>query len=486
VTDVNDAYDPFTVDEAYTMAVGSIGVASNGSAPPTPTQLRDRLLQVLEHRGRAIVGLERWYDGDHPLPAPPERMTRYEDAANAFRDLSRMGVTNYLSLVPDAPADRLQVTGFRFGDPANVRNDDDAWRIWQRNHLDADSRLVQHKALSVGNSFALVWPDDDGQAEITVEHPGQAIVAYQAGSRRERTAGLKCWVEDDETRRVVLYLPGLVYKWATKAKQAPLEPWQPPTDDTWPIANPFGEVPLVEFRANPDLRPCPYGGGASEFAGVIPIQSRINKTVFDRLVTAEFQAFRQRWAVGWTPDDPNQAMQASMRHLLSFEDTDVKVGEFAQADFTGFIGAVESDVQSMAAITRTPTFYTLGSISNISGDTLAALQAGLVAKCEAHRDNFSEDWEEVLRLGLRAEGNQRADDESSMVVWRPIENVTWAEIADAAMKLATIGVPREALWSMLKDVTPQDIERWKTMQAAELPATVPQPVPGAQPGPIMP
>jgi len=487
VTDVNDSYDPYTAGEAYTMAVGSIGVASNGTGPRTPEQLRDRLLAVLEHRSRAILGLERWYDGDHPLPAPPERMTRYEDAANAFRDLSRMGVTNYVSLVPDAPADRLQVTGFRFGDPANARNDDEAWRIWQRNHLDADSRLVQHKALVAGNSFVLVWPDDDdGQAEITVEHPGQAIVAYEAGSRRERTAGLKCWTEDDETRRVVLYLPDLVYKWANKAKQAPLEAWQPPTDDTWPIVNPFGEVPLVEFRANPDLRPCPYGGGASEFAGVIPIQSRINKTVFDRLVTAEFQAFRQRWAVGWTPDDPNQAMQASMRHLLTFEDETVKVGEFAQADFTGFIQAVESDVQSMAAITRTPTFYTLGSISNISGDTLAALQAGLVAKCEAHRDNFGEDWEEVLRLGLKAEGNQRADDESSMVVWRSIEHVTWAEIADATTKLATIGVPPEALWAMLKDVTPQDIERWKTMRPAAAPAAVPQQPPGAPAGPTMP
>jgi hypothetical protein len=452
--------------DAYTMDIASTAVSANGAGPPTPIQIRDRLLKVLEQRCQGIETLERWYDGEHPLPSPPERMTRYDEAANAFRDLSRMGVTNYVSLVPDAPADRLEVTGFRFGDPANARNDDEAWTIWQRNHLDADSRLVQHKALVAGNAFVLVWPAD-GQAKITVEHPGQAIVAYAPGSRRQRAAGLKCWLEDDETRRVVLYLPDNVYKWANKSKAAPLEEWQPETDDTWPIANPFGEVPLVEFRANADLRPRPYGGGASEFAGVLPIQARINKTVFDRLVTAEFQAFRQRWAVGWTPDDPNEGMQASMRHLLTFEDPGVTVGEFAQADFSGFIKAVESDVQSMAAITRTPTFYTLGSISNISGDTLAALQAGLVAKCEAHRDNFSEDWEEVLRLGLKAEENERAGDESSMVVWRSIEHVTWAEIADAAAKLSLVGVPREALWAMLKDVSPQDIERWKVMQADE-------------------
>lgn len=478
------------MSDAYTLEVDQPDLDLGEPDGPTPVELRDRLLKVLEERAQRIATLERWYDGQHPLPAPPDRMTRYQEAANAFRDLSRMGITNYVSLVPDAPADRLQVTGFRFGDPANAKNDDDAWAIWQRNHLDADSRLVQHKALVAGNAFVMVWPDEDGTAEITVEHPAQAIVAYEAGSRRERSAGLKCWVEEDETRRVVLYLPDMVFKWRSMAKSAPLVEWQPPTDDTWPITNPFGEVPLVEFRANPDLRPCPYGGGASEFAGVLPIQARINKTVFDRLVTAEFQAFRQRWAVGWTPDDPNQAMQASMRHLLSFQDPDVKVGEFEQADFTGFIRAVESDVQSMAAITRTPTFYTLGSISNISGDTLAALQAGLVAKCEAHRDNFSEDWEDVLRLGLKAEGNPRAGDESTMVIWRSIEHVTWAEIADAATKLSTIGVPEEALWAMLKDVTPQDIERWKVMQAdkalftpvAPPTAPVPQPPMPGMPG----
>jgi hypothetical protein len=156
-----------------------------------------------------------------------------------------------------------------------------------------------------------------------------------------------------------------------------------------------------------------------------------------------------------------------VRHLLSFEDGDVKVGEFGQADFTGFITAVESDVQAMAAITRTPSFYTLGSISNISGDALTALQAGLIAKTESHRDNFSESWEEVLRLALQAEGDPRSADQQSMVLWRDIEHRTWAETADAVLKMSTLGIPKEALWGMLPNVTPQDIDRWRVMAAEE-------------------
>lgn len=441
----------------------------------TPEWWRKRLLEELAKRATDVQTLERYYAGDHPLPRPPDKMQHYREAANAFGTLSKMGATNYVKLVADAPAERLRVTGFRFGEIENLDADPVAWRIWQRNHLDADSGTGQHKAIVTGQSFVLVWPTD-GLAEVTIEHPAQAIVAYAPGSYRRRAAGLKCWVDDENMRRVVLYLPDKVYKWSLAVPDgnepivedsAEYARWQPTTDETWPIVNPLGVVPLIEFRANPDLIPSPFGGGQGEFATVLSIQDRINKTIFDRLVTAEFQAFRQRWAVGWTPDDPNHGIQASMSHLMSFENENVTVGEFAQADFRGFIDAVESDVQAMAAITRTPSFYTLGSISNISGDALTALQSGLIAKTEAHRDNFGESWEEVLRLALQAEGDARASDESSTVLWRDIEHRTWAERADAILKLSAVGVPREALWAMLPNVTPQDIERWRVMAAEE-------------------
>lgn len=438
--------------------------------PGTPEWWRDRLLKRLEEEQQPRVALyERYYQGDHPLPSPPQRMLGYAEARTAFENLSTLGITNYVKLVPDAPAERLRVEGFRFGEVENAKADPEAWRIWQRNHLDADADALHHKALVTGQTYMLVWPGPDG-ADITVEHPSQAIVGYEPGSFRRRAAGLKSWLEDDGQKRMVLYLPDAVYKWtqltAEGAPAGEIQRWQP-GGETWPITNPLGKVPLVEFRANPDLRPCPYGGGQSEFATVLPIQNRINKTIFDRLVTAEYQAFRQRWAIGWTPDNPNEGMRASMSHLLTFEDSEVQVGEFSQADFGVFIKAVESDVQAMAAITRTPTFYTLGVVlANISGDTLTALQAGLFAKTESHRDNFSESHEEVLRLALRAENNPRAADEQTMVLWRDIEHRTLAEKADAAVKLASVGVPREALWAMV-GATPQDIARWKVMSAAE-------------------
>lgn len=438
---------------------------------------RDRLLAHLEARVPHVETLERYYAGDHPLPRPPERMTNHAEAFKAFRTLSRLGVTNYVHLVPKAPASRLRVIGVRSGAGESA---DAAWTIWQRNLLDAESRLQQMSALTVGNAFAMVWPDAAGQAEVTFEHASQAIVAYAPGSRRKRAAGLKCWVEDDGSQRVVLYLPDEVWKWqragnpTTPGMDALLptgsfEPWQPSTDDTWPIRNPVGAVPLVEYRTNPSLRPAMFGGGVGVFEAVLPIQDRINKGVFDRLVTAEFQAFRQRWAVGWTPANPNEAMKASMSSLWTFDDSpdDVKLGEFSQADFSPFVAAHEQDVRALGAITQTP-LYSLGQLVNPpSADALQALQSGLVANTKDYRDSFTEAHEEMLRMALRIEGDALAGDFAMSMLWEDIEHVTWAEKSDALVKLSALGVPREELWSRIPGITPADVDRWRVMVADE-------------------
>lgn len=429
---------------------------------PTPEEWRKVLVDRLEERRPAIERLEAYYDGQHDLPEIPGRLKGYAEARQAFMTLSRLGATNFVRLVADAPADRLRVVGFRTGDEPKA--DAAVWELWQANQLDSDSALVHRSAIAVGNAFALVWPED-GRARVTVEHAAQTIVAYVPGSRRRRAAGLRCWVEEDETERVVLYLPDAVYKWQRR-QQGEWSQWQPSTDQSWPITNPLGVVPLVEFRANPSLRPALYGGGESDMAKVLPIQDRINKTIFDRLVTAEFQAFRQRYAIGWTPEDPNEAIRLSVSRLITFEDTDVQVGEFAQADFSPFIRAVEADLKSMAAISRTPV-PVFGEVFNVSAETLNIAQSGFVARTEAHSDNFGESWEETLRLALAAEGDPGAADQGSQVIWAGIEHRTLSEIADFAVKMGSLGVPREALWAMLPNVSTQDIERWKVMQADE-------------------
>lgn len=451
----------------------------------TPEQRRDDLLRKLDDQQRRVTRLEGYYEGRHPTPTPPRRLNAraFEEARRAFSHLAKLGVTNWVKLVADAPSERLAVVGFRFGE--DVAGDQDAWRIWQQNQLDADQALVHDNALQTGQSYALVWADEDGQPLITPEHSSQMVVAYVPGSRRKRMAALKSWTDEDGRGLCTLYTPTDIFKWQTKSTTPGLGfangdlGWEPRLVDgeTWPLPNALGVVPVVEFSANRSLRPSMYGGGMAEYESVIPIQDRINKTVFDRLVTAEHQAFRQRWAIGWDPprNDAGEVDQAAMQRAsqsslwtFDMDPSEIKLGEFDQADFGGFLAAVEADVNAMAAISKTPPQYLLGAMVNISGDALVAAESGLVSKTQKHQMNFAESWEEVMRLALRVTDDPRANDLQSMIIWRDAEMRNMAQTVDAVLKMKQLGVPTEALWQMLPGVTPQDINRWRGQAMLDL------------------
>lgn len=447
----------------------------NDAAPGTPEAILKRLLFALEARAGEVEKLERYYCGEHPLPTMPSSNQAMQ-AESAYRRLLQMGRTNWVKLVADAPAERLQVTGFRSGLDQSV--DADVWNLWQVNQLDADSALVHSTALVTGQAFALVWADANGTPKITPEHPSQCIVAYERGSRRCRTAGVKAWRDDDGYVCATLWTPDWVFKYRTSHASQTLvgNDWirRETAGEAWPAANPLGVVPLVEFRANPSLAPAPLGGGCGEFEPVLDIQDRINRVLFTRLLAGEFGAFRQRWVVGMDLEvDPvtgrvEEPFKAAIDRLWMVDDPDVKFGEFSATDLRPFIDAIEADVTHLAAITKTPPHYLLGKEVNISAEALKASEAGLVAKTARHRDQFSEAWEEVLRLAVAIIDPQdpRAQDTASMLLWRDIEQRTWGETVDAVLKMQALGVPQEALWEMLPGVTPQDVARWRTMTAS--------------------
>lgn len=442
----------------------------------SPDSWRDALAAELVSRRARITKLESYYNGDHPLPAPPKRLqpSAFNEARRAYAALMSMGVTNWVKLVADAPAERLEVIDLRFGDQGKPSAE--PWAIWQENELDSQSLLVHDNALQTGQSFAMTDPIS---GDITCEHSSQMIVAYAPGSRRTVVAALKLWNEDDDMEMATLLLPNSIHKWEKKRTDGPAL-WSTRTGvDETVIEHGLGVVTVVEFAANPSLRPRLFGGGCGEFETVLSIQDRINKTVFDRLVTAEFQAFRQRYIVGWSPDidestglpQAEAVQRASQAGLWTFEGdpADIKIGELSQADFAPFLKATEADVNAMAAISKTPPHYLLGAMVNISGDALTAAESGLASKTRKHSRNFGPDWVQVIRHALLVKGSDLADDPAGQTIWRDVEHRTWAEQVDAVSKMGAdpIRVPRQALWEKLPDVSPQDIARWEAFEESD-------------------
>lgn len=410
-----------------------------------------RLEQKLTERRLYVDLMSRYYSGDHPLPIAHDRLK------SAFRRLLVSSRANWMGMVVDAVAERLHVVGFRLDQDEQA--DSDSWMMWQRNELDAASRLVHDEALVCGTSYVSVWanPKDPETPSIRPEHPSQMITDTVPGNSREVAAALKIW-EDDWTGDIhaTLYLPDGIWKFKKRGKEG--SRWLEREPE---LANPLGVVPVVPFLNRPRL----LTGGRSEIEDITPIQDRVNKTLFDRLMASEYSAFRQRWATGMEipvdeDDNPIEPFKAAVDRLWISEDPLTKFGEFEATDLEPYIKAVESDVNAMAAISRTPPHYLLGAMVNISGDALKAAESGLSSKAASKTRHFGESWERVISLAFAVLEDPRAKVSDSQTIWQDVETRTEGERVDALVKMSSLGVPRTALWERW-GASPQEIAKWQ-------------------------
>lgn len=429
----------------------------------------ERLNKRLDDRQKSIRTLNDYYEGDHPLSEIPPRVP--DEARSAFRRWMKLNRANWMGLVVESVAERLEPQGIRYGDEQKA--DKDAWDIWQANGLDVGAEMVLTDAIVCGESYMTVEPNPENPARpfIWPEHPSQMIVACDSARPTMRQAAFKKWLDDSGFVFAVLYLPDTIIKLRSertyKAESGGRIRWVPRGEDA-EFTNPFEQVPVVPFRNRARL----LQGGRSEIADVIDTQDRINRTLFLRMIAAEYAAFRQRAASGLaldTDDDGNPKMPftPSMVELWVNENPEGKWHEFGATDLKPYIEAVQADVQHIAAETKTPPQYLLGAMVNISGDALKAAESGLVSKVRRRARHFGESIEEVMRLSFIAAGDeQKARIVDAEVIWRNPEFRTEGELVDALVKMKTLGVPDEALqerWG----ASPQEITRWRAMRAQQ-------------------
>jgi hypothetical protein len=124
-------------------------------------------------------------------------------------------------------------------------------------------------------------------------------------------------------------------------------------------------------------------------------------------------------------------------------------------------------------------------MSNLAADAIRATEGGQAAKTTNYKAETGEGWEEVLRLlGLMSdeevELSQRAELE-----WRDNESRSMAERADAATKVASIGLPVPLVAEKYLNFSQEEVSKLEALMAndafsalvkeAEKPATPPIP-----------
>jgi hypothetical protein len=452
-------------------------------------QAREKLRALeteLRLRTPDIEKYSDYYKGKHKLRyASDEFRTWFEEKFTGFAD-------NWCAPVVDATVERLKPQGIRpYGEQ---KVDSDLQRVWEENSCPSGSKLAFTTSAISSRAFAMVWGSEDGP-EITFEHPAQCIVGYKPGSRRKREAAAKIWRQDSFVYGN-LYTEDGIYKFQrlttseTKGPEAEerklylpigFTDWEPREvpGEPWPVPNPMGMVPMVEIQNRPQLA----GDPLNEISGVSAMQDAINSLWSYLFTSADFAALPQRVILGAQlpkmpildsegrkiGEKPIDLPEANVKRILNLEGPDAKIDSWEAAALDIFTGVIEKSVGHIAAQTRTPIYYFASSIQNISGDTLQALDAGLVAKIEDRimfMDDPVKDIYELIALALGEVAKAKAI-KAGTVQWADYENRSDAQKMDRLTKMQSLGFPDEYIFEQYTGGDADEVQRILDMRKRE-------------------
>lgn len=480
---------PPTVEERYWRPVVNFQAPVEEAPAGSPMWWTARLFAELSARRPLIQLYEDYVEGRHKLGLSTAEYRKV--FGRALAPVS----DPWMSLVVRASAERLEVQGFRM-DQGTPDADRDAWRIWQANDLDEDAPLLFSEAIKLGESYLLVWKSRNAELpEITVEHPGQMIVARSPMNRRIITAALKYFGDVDGAPMATLYLPDRIVRmqWDPKrSRWAARDRGGEPAEER----NPIGIVPVVPIVNDPQMLPAfppaalleaPHavpawayvGLGRSDIADVITTQDQINKLLCDLLIASEFGAHRQRYMTGVEPptetktvvDDQGNEVEVQVAkpiemgasRMVTVPAADARIGDLGATDLSNYIKPIEQRVQSIASRTNIPVHYLLGNQGNFpSGESLRAAETGLVAKTKGKWRPFGGGLERAMRIAFRWLDDDRQNAVGAEVDWKDPEYRTEAEHTDSLIKKLGLGYPPQKLWEEAGE-TPQEIDRMRGM-----------------------
>lgn len=397
-----------------------------------------KCLQALDHDAAARARRNRYYYGKAPLAyLSPEART-------ALGQRFSVMTSNVCRVAVNSLAERLRVTGFT-GTRAAI-----AWADWLRCNLDQLAPAVHRDALALGVGYLLVWADDQGRPQVTVETADQVAVVRDPASR-EVVAAVKRW-EDDKGTKAVLFTPEKITKLASPSKGATAD-----FTTTEVIDNALGVVPVVPMF-NTDR----VGGPAlSELDDLGPLQDALSKLLSDLMVASETTARPRRWATGIEltevpvlDAEGNQLLGADGEpivrtvnpipegdRMIALEAADAKLGQLDGANLAGYKDAVDVILAQVMAVSALPAHF-LGQMSAqpSSADALRAAEASLTARAEARQAIFGRAWEQVARLMVAIRTGAPVEAIELAVQWADPSTRSLAQEADAVVKMHAAGL----------------------------------------------
>lgn len=443
--------------------------------------VKDELFPGWEKERERLDRIDRWYRWEQePIKLPRK-------ATLELRQLAELSRVPWLSLVVTATAQAMYVDGYRSeldptdsaasddeGDAAVVNRMSRPWRSWLANGMDRRQIAVHRAGLAYGYSYMKVLPGVDPmtgrvQSVIRGVSPRKMFALWDDPAEDDWPQCVMQLVESKGDSRTVRVLDDTavhtlhITDTGSKVTYVGL-----------PKVHDAGVCPVVRYANMLDLD----GRTPGEVEPFIPIAARINKTAYDRMLTQHFNSWKVRTISGMAePDDEEAANRKKLKlaqdDLLVAEDPDTKFGSLDETPLEGFIAAHRADVETLAAVSQTPTHELTGQLANLSAEALAAARASLNQKVTERQKSFGASHAQTLRLAAALGGDDAyAGDVSGRVTWQDMEIRSMSQAADALGKFATqLGVPPTALWSLVPGIEKTDVAEWIRLAKAGDPIT---------------
>jgi hypothetical protein len=396
-----------------------------------------------------------------PLPAGTIRVQIPAGAPLALTDAARRSEPGLLQLALNTYSQILKLDGLY---QPSAPDRAPGWKHWQRNQMDARQAGIHQAALKYGAAYATVLPGD----------PSPIIRGYTP----RRMTALFHDPAEDEFPVIALDVNGQMMRLfdATHVyyvgSQNPLLPPLAPEWANLQASNFYflrseehgmGVCPVVRYRDQMLL------GGEEQYGIVEPLidlEDRVRETNFETLVAQYFQAFRQRYIVGWEAKDEAEKLKASAASLWTFEDKDVQVGSMPQTDLTPLESIKQSHVRDFAAAGQlSASAMGVHGVDKMNPEAVAAAEASQDRRASEIQTTLGEAHEQMFRLcGIAANDAASADDYDSEVRWHDFTTVSYAQKVDGLTKIFTmLGIPEEMAWEEIPDWTDNKVARAKLL-----------------------
>lgn len=404
--------------------------------------MRDISLAIrsINDRHDTYANAETYYNGSE------NEVFAHARFAKLFGRDSSDYILNYCKTVVDTVNDRLEIAAVL---GTNDSSNDKINEIWEGNELTLDQHEIHRHALVFGECYAIVWPDEEGEVQITYNSPLTTVMIYDQENPRKKSFAAKLWQSvdsnDQKWIKVNLYYADRIDKFITRQTA---ESVMPESDFTLieSIENPYDKVPVFHFRTQ---RP----HGTPEHAAAIGPQDAINKLVANHMYTVDYQGAPQRYALtkgetsaeqsDFADDDTDRenirGMHSGPGQLWYLKGVDA-VGSFPVADPKNFTGPVISYVNSLASLTQTPLHY-FQNTQIVSGEALRSAEAPLTKKVTDRQMAFGSTWRDIFRFALLIEGIES----DVQIRWQSVEAMESQDAWEIASIKKTLGMPTEQI-----------------------------------------